>query len=382
MKTSASLRIAIYLMLMFVVCVFPSCGGGGSSSTSETPTLVGDILSPDEKEIKITQGDKGTPDIVDAPPYRAALLAPGTPPPQGAYAEGTINSYYTPANAFDRNFNTWWVGAVGIGSWDLYYGFAESTYIDQLSINFYGTTYAPTQISVKISTDGLNWTDMGAMPAGNSNPYISINKQIRYFWIDMDGNPGTGYPLIKDVTYTPPTPDMEGATGGPGQDDYLYQAAYAFDGNPEKIWVGAKSAGKWDLYYHFPQPQDIELLTVQFQSMNYTPATMTLYLSDDGINWDDAGFLGKGANTTPYNAYLFVATTTSYMRLAMQGNPASTFPLIKDITFTIPQGAFSGDSENSTYQAINAFDSNSGTWWVGDTDKEHWDLIYAYAAVE
>ncbi len=376
-------RIQVFLFVMLAaLTALPGCGGGSSSGDGAAQAGANQDVSAPVEEIVLSQGDTGTPEIVSAPPDRSAALPAGTPPPEGAYAEGTINSYYKPSNAFDRNFNTWWVGETNRGSWEFCYGFSQSTYIEQISINFYAQSYVPGNIEVKISNDGLNWTSLGAMPAGSSNPGIYVKTQIRYFWFSMTGNPGTGYPLIKEIIYTPPDKDVVGATAGPSQDDFLYQAGYAFDGDANKIWAGAKNLDSWDLYYHFGSPQNIQMLTVQFHALNYIPATTTVFVSDDGVDWTDLGPLGPGPNVTPYNMYLFVNRTTNYLRLNMQGTPPSKFPIIKDIWFTVPEGAVSGDSENTFYKAANAFDGVPDTWWVGKSSKTEWNLLYGYAAAQ
>jgi len=368
--------VSAAFVLFAMALIMQSCGGGGGGSDSAGgATLVAGDTSGAETSgdiVKLVSGDPDAPVLQDGAPM-TSMAAPPCPPPQGASANNTINAYYKPANAFDGDMNTWWVGAVGAGSWDLYYGFPNVRAMDSLNVTFYGATYVPTQVKLKVSTDGCNWTDLGAMSAG-VKPSIAVGQSVRYLWVEMTGNPGTNYPLVRDIDWVQPQDNLY-ASGGPGANEAYYFPSKAFDGDLNTWWAGQVGAGAWDIYYMFDTPRIVQMVTAELFNINYHPTSMKLHISNDGQNWTNLGEMEPGASP-----HQFVGRTTQYIWIEMDGNPPSNFPLIKDVSFDIPTGASSGDSINTFYKPANAFDANPNTWWTGAQGQTEWDLVYQYAS--
>jgi hypothetical protein len=364
---------ALAPVLAFVLLLAGCGGGGGGAPAGSSPVVIADPAAGGGAldEAKLMAGTPEAPVLQQGPPM-AAMAAPMCPPAQGASGNNTINAYYKPDNAFDGDMNTWWVGAVGAGAWDLYYGFPDVRVMDSLNITFYGATYVPSSVVLKVSTDGCNWTDLGAMSAG-VKPAINVKRSVRYLWVEMAGNPATNYPLIRDIDWVEPQDNLY-ASGGPGANEAYYFPSNAFDGDMNTWWAGQVGAGSWDIYYMFDSPRMISMVSAVLFNINYRPTSMKLYVSDDGQYWMEVGEMEPGA--TPHQ---FVNWTTQYIRIQMTGNPPSNFPLIKDISFDMLPGASSGDSINSYYKPDNAFDGNMNTWWTGAQNQYAWDLFYEYA---
>lgn len=363
-------------ILLVLIMVAGSCGGGGGESAPATSTdTIPYVEDPNIPHIRLDEASAAV--LQDGGPAPITKAEADAPPPLGASAEGTINSWYTPDKAFDGNLKSWWVGEVNRGNWDLFYGFDNARPLERISINFYGSDYVPSTITLKISVDGITWTEAGVFAAGNSKPEWTVTGDWKYLWIDMDGNPAIGYPLIRDVDWLPVAGNT-GVSGGPGANDDWYFTTNAFDGDENTWWVGRPNAGAWDLYYAFETPRFIQMVTIKFYTINYIPGATNILASEDGYTWTDLGELGPGPNASPYTGYFYAGKSMKYLHIKMQGNPPSTYPLIKDISFEIPEGASSGDSMNTFYKAGNAFDGDDNTWWVGGQNRNSWDLVYRF----
>lgn len=303
-------------------------------------------------------------------------MTTNTQPPQGASGGVSYTSWYVPEKAFDGDYHSWWAGAPGLASWNLYYGFAAPQRIDTLAINFWGVDYVPATVNVWTSVDGYHWIRAGRMAQGSSKPSIQINATVQYVWIQMIGTPTIGYVIIREVEWTPFVNHL-GAYAAPGANDDYYFPSNMFDGNVNTQWAGKVGAAAWDVYYHFKAPRSIGQFTVMLFNINYRSPEMTLLVSNDGVNWDNLGPLGPGASPS-----LFVgAREVSYVWLQMRGAPASGFPVIGEITMDYPLGASGGPNENAVpWPASNAFDSNMNTWWVGKQLQTEWNLFYKYNA--
>jgi hypothetical protein len=77
---------------------------------------------------------------------------------------------------------------------------------------------------------------------------------------------------------------------------------------------------------------------------------MNLYTSDTGEDgsWTFVGKMGPSAKAAQY-----LGQTTSYVRIEMSGNPASTYPYIRDISWDIPVGASSGDEAAAARRVLD-----------------------------
>ena len=70
------------------------------------------------------------------------------------------------------------------------------------------------------------------------------------------------------------------------------------------------------------------------------------------------------------------------MKLHIEGDSPSKYPLIKDVSWDFESGPVSGDCFSSFYKAANAFDNQPNTWWVGRRGAGAWNLFYAFAQPE
>lgn len=164
-----------------------------------------------------------------------------------------------------------------------------------------------------------------------------------------------------------------GASGGPDSKPQ-YGPANAFDADPASAWVGQVNAGSWDLYYRFNAPTVIHAVAPEFFNINYLPQSMTLSTSDDGVVWREVG------KFSPWPPMEFVGASTTFVKIHMDGNPVSTYPYIKNVSWDLPSGPCSGDSISSWYRPEKAFDADPDTWWVGDNTQTSWILLYNYGA--
>ena len=300
------------------------------------------------------------------------------PPPPGASGGPDINGFYVNAKAFDGNYNSWWVGTVGTDRWDLYYGFSQSWHMDDIFINFYNANYVPTTINIYYSDDGATWNLGGTMPPGDDKPTLNINVDLKYIWIEMLGTPAVTYPLIRDIDWLPVF-ESETSTGGlnfgPSNNPDLYYPSNVFDGDLNTWWVGKLSNGTWDIYYNFGTEKILSEFTVYWYSINHQPPTSTLYYSDDGITWNQAGDFIWGPTSAAT-----LARKATYIRVNMNGNPTTNFPLIRDSARGTPIGASGGFPINSSYTPAKAFDADPNTIWAGRVGDGTWSLFYGYAA--
>jgi hypothetical protein len=301
-------------------------------------------------------------------------------PPLGASGGPDMNTYYVSDKAFDGDYKSWWAGLQNYGRWDLYYRFPASQFMSDLFINFFSTAHLPATVNVYWSNDGVNWTLAGAMPPLNAKPHMALNQTVTFLWFEMIGNPSIGYPLIRDVDWLPVT-ESKAATGGlgfgPSQNPDWYFPSNAFDNDMNSWWAGQSGAGTWDIYYHFNNPQQIVgPVTIYYYSTNHKPTTTTVYYSNDGVAWT----AGEPASAPGATATVVVARKANYIRLAMTGNPAAGFPLVKDMTWAVPEGASGGVSFNAFYAPSKAFDADPLTQWAGRPNDGKWYLFYGYPA--
>lgn len=248
-----------------------------------------------------------------------------TKPAPGASADSAYNVWYAPSKAFDGDYKSWWVGSTSATSWNLYYAFPAAQKMDKISVNYYGPTYVPATTTLWTSLDGFHWTKTATLPAGNSKPSVAVNKTVAYIWFQMAGTPAIGYPLIRDVDWMP-IANNYGANAEPGSDDDWYFPSNAFDNNPNTWWVGKTGAPAWDIYYGYRQPTALNTITVNYYNEKYAPATTTLSISSDGVNWTTLA--SKPASPT---VAFTVGATTQYIRVNMQGASVIGMPLVKDV---------------------------------------------------
>lgn len=361
------------ILLLCATAFVSSCGGGASTATN--PGLA---LSAATDNPLLETGGAANPVLMEAPASAGKReggidTAPGAPPAAGASGGPSYNSYYVPANAFDGNYKSWWVGQSGAGAWDLYYGFKTTVNFRSISVNFYSAQHQPAQTVVYVSPNGTTWKQVGTLTPGGPTT-IATNKSGMYLRLSMSGNPAIGYPLIRDVDWTPVV-ENAGAYAEPGYNDNNYFASNAVDGDPNTWWAGAVNAGAWDFYYGFSQPTVLGTFQVTLYNAAYRPTSMKLLVSNDGLAWQDLGELSAGAAP-----FMYVNQAVSYFRIQMAGNPQTGYPLIKDIAFGNAPGAFGGPNYNDFYIPANAFDGNLSTWWTGQQGATRWELFYNYAA--
>ena len=383
-------------MLVCFSLTLASCGGGGGSSS---PAGVSPGASSDSSLILSESGDAEAPTLQDAPDANANIEAmkkgetfdtdtvsqsdidqtitdesvESSAPLTGASGGPSVNDYYTPAKAFDGNYNSWWAGAVNEKRWALYYAFEKSYYIDKMDLNFYTDDFAPKHVFVFISTDGVHWSNRAHIMAKKYHQVVEINRQVKYIKVVMKGKPTSGFPLVRDIAWLPFV-EKTGTYATPGANDIFYNASYAFDGKSDTQWVGQKDNGSWDVYYNFSEPRMVGGVTATMPSINYRPQQMNVLISDDGLNWT---LIGDMATTYPPSK--FVGLETQHVKLELRGNPASGFPYIHTIAFDFPDGANSPHCHNENFwPASKAFDGDSNSEWTGTQGLGEWDLFYKY----
>jgi hypothetical protein len=299
-------------------------------------------------------------------------------PPAGASGGPSVNDYYVPANAFDGNYKSWWAGKVDAKKWDLFYGFEATHYLDSLNLNFYGSDYIPGKVYIYVSADGRNWERVAKLKDKKKEPFnpdVVVSRNVRYIWIRMQGNPRSGFPLVRDIGWMPYA-ERVGAYAAPGSDDNWYFASNMFDGNAETLWAGEPAAGEWNVYYGFSESRFIGVVAVDLFSVNHRPADMELFVSADGEAWESLGSFGS-----VWPPAKFAGRQAKYFKITMTGNPPSGYPVVREITYDLPAGAFSAPDENPvSWPAANAFDGNLNTWWVGRQQAGAWDVYYGFAA--
>lgn len=392
-------RTGMLIILAGLAAVVSSCGGGGGSvgtapemgaPTGDAPQFVG---APDADEAvrslargTVLDDDVANEDALADDEMLAMALADDDDagraagrvaackldqvPPPGASGSPNLNDYYAPAKAFDGNYKTWWAGKIKARRWNLFYGFQASHYIEKVNVNFYGLDYVPKMLVVLTSADGVTWNVAAKVRRTKFSADIAINRETRFLWFRMWGNPKTGFPLVRDIAWTPFV-EKPGAYAAPGADDNWYYASNAVDGDMVSQWAGQPGAGSWDWYYNFTAPRMIGTFTVNVFNVNYV-MPMTLLISDDGVNWTTVGDLAA------YPPQIFVGKAARYVWLQMRGAPVSGYPVIQEITFDFPAGASGGPSEKPDYwKPANAFDGSLNTWWVGKIGAAEWDLFYA-----
>ena len=298
------------------------------------------------------------------------------------HASATPNSdelKYPPDNLVDGNLNSWWIGTPDTMNWIIVYHLPQEQAMFAVTAHFYSINYVPPDMMLQVSDDGVNWTNAGSFgPGANTAPFDMTafsGQSAKYIRIVMSGNPPSTFPLIQDITVGAP----QGAVS-PDSINTTYHAGNAFDGNMNSWWVGKQNNDTWELLYGLPATRHVEMLTASFYNINYIPGAVTLHASQDGVTWITIDDLGPGANASPMTMSARIGRDIRYLRLEMAGNPASTYPLIRDISLDLPQGGSSGDSKNTTYHAGNAFDGNMNSWWVGDQNKNEWALYYGFTA--
>jgi len=302
-------------------------------------------------------------------------------PPLGGSGGPNMNTYYAPEKAFDGNYRSWWAGLQNYGRWDLYYRFPAMQHMDDLFINFYSTSHVSSTVNIYWSNDGINWTLAGTMPSMDPKPTININQNVTFIWIEMIGNPIIGYPLIRDVDWLPVTESKTSTGGlgfGPSNNPDFYFPSNAFDGDYNTWWVGLTGNGAWDLYYKFDTTQQIlGPVEISYFSVNHRPTTTTVEYSDDGVAWTSAGAsTGAGATQT-----VTVAQKTNYMHVKMIGNPIVGYPLIRNITWAVPEGPSGGVNANAFNVPAKAFDADQISQWAGKPNNGIWYLFYGYPAI-
>lgn len=359
-------------MLLFAA-VMSSCGGGSSTSRGPAAALNSTSGTP-----ILETGGESAPVLIEAAASAAkkggsGILSGDEIPDAGASGGPSYNAYYVPENAFDGNYRSWWVGQSGAGAWELYYGFKTNIQFSSISVNFYSAQHQPAVTTIYVSPNGKNWKEAGVITAGGSTT-IQTKKSGMYLRLSMSGSPAVGYPLIREVDWTPVLESL-GAYAAPGYNDNYYFASNAVDGDPNTWWTGALNAGAWDFYYGFKEPTVLGTFQVTLYNASYRPASMKLLVSSDGLTWQDLGELPAGAAP-----FVYVDQAVSFFRIQMTGNPQTGYPLIKDIAFANPPGAFGGPNYNEFYVPANAFDGSLATWWTGQQGAAHWELFYNYAA--
>lgn len=412
-------KAALLTILAALTALMASCGGGGgganfaqnpAAGTIDAGRVQGDlsaaevappelINAPEEAEAvsqMMSGADFSDPDdetdIDDAADIDSDIDSAGrimergqqAAPPLGASGGPSVNDYYVPAKAFDGIYSSWWAGKLKAKKWELFYGFQNAHNLTSLDLNFYSIDYLPKKTTVYTSLDGIHWTKQAKIKNNKSNgkgkkndvsTKITLNVTAKYIRILMKGNPKSGFPIIRDIAWTPFVEKL-GAYAAPGANDNYYFASNMFDGNLAKQWAGAAGVTEWNIYYHFAKPRMLGQFTVQLPNVNFRVPQMTLMVSEDGENWTAVGDLKQ-----TYPPSLFVGREASYFRLQMVGAPASTYPVINEITFDLPVGAAGGPNEKEgVWTPANAFDGNLNTWWVGKNLAGAWDLFYSFAA--
>lgn len=368
------------ILLCVILFALSGCGGGGGGGGTPAATAppAAETTQPAAEpapEAADLNLKEAAPAVLQESGGAVAFSVPVGAPAAGASGGPSINAYYSPANAFDGKAGTWWAGQQNAGAWDIYYGLPEAVSLETLYINFYNSSYAPASVALKTSADGTTWTDVETKTARESKPLFTIAspQPVKYIHIAMSGDPIIGFPLIRDIDWTPVTYNT-GPYATPAANDDYYFAENALDGTDGTWWAGQVDAAQWNFYYNFDTPQYIGLFTANLFNLNYRPQNMKLYTSEDGQAWTEIGELTAGDSPG-----IFVGQTVSYWLLQMSGNPPSRFPLIKDITYTLPHGPSSGDSINAFYKPANAFDNNPDTWWTGKEHQAEWNLFYGFA---
>ena len=384
--------IALFASLAFV---FSSCGGGGGgTATSPADTTIGD-------EVALT-GAADTPDLSDAPEAASAIEAMKqgqsfagddlteaalqaeldsdavtesvTPPPLGASGGPSVNTYYVPSKAFDGTYNTWWAGQVNAKTWELIYGFQNVQNLERLHFNFYSEDYLPNQIWIYTSTDGLHWTRRAKVQWKKYTADVDLNVELKYVRLYMRGNPKSGFPLVRDITWFPQVERIGSYAEPSAREDY-YFPTNMFDNRSNTWWAGERNAGAWTIYYFMTAPKLLGSMIMDIYNVDYRPLKMTLFISDDGLSWEEIGTFAN--NVWP--PALFIGRTTRGIKLEMTGTPPSTFPLIRDINFAFQPGPNAApNADNVFWKASNAFDANPSTWWVGTQNAGSWNVFYGF----
>lgn len=187
----------------------------------------------------------------------------------------------------------------------------------------------------------------------------------------------------------PVAPPPPGPSGGIDLNPVTYNNSKAFDGIYTSWWAGTPSMTRWDLYYGFPAPQQMDYLHINFYDPTYVPTNVNIYYSPDGYNWTFAGAMPAGADKPT----MLINATVMYLWIKMSGTPPVTYPLIRDVDWTPVTessaatgglgngGLGEGPSSNlNMYWPSNAFDNNAATWWVGALGNNAWDIYYHFTA--
>jgi hypothetical protein len=243
--------------------------------------------------------------------------------------------YYFPSNAFDGDYNSWWVGLTGNGTWDLYYKFdTPQRIVGPIEISYYSTNHKPTTTTVSYSSDGAAWTSAGATTGAGATQTVTIARKTDYIRINMTGNPPIGYPLIRDITWAVPV----GASGGVNANAFNVPDK-AFDADQTSQWAGKPSDGIWYLFYGYPATHAFTNVKVWYLSNSYKPSTqVNVYYSGDGKTWTFHGTMPAtvldplpGAPSAVSSTYA-MNQSARFICFELIGNPPITFPIIPYIT--------------------------------------------------
>jgi hypothetical protein len=394
MKINRTGYIAV-LMALFALMLSSCGGGGGGGATSDTQavaatdSVLADVQVDSPKLVSAPEADAAisamkaggsnaddvTEEQVDAEVDSVSVTVAATVPPLGASGGPDVNTYYVPSKAFDGEYNTWWAGEVKAGAWELVYGFQQVRTLTRLHLNFYSEDYLPRHIWILTSMDGLNWTKQARVQWNKYTADVTLNNvPCRYVRFYMRGNPKSGFPLVRDINWFPQV-ERKGSFAEPSVNENYYFPTNMFDNRTDTWWAGLPNAGAWQVYYFIKEPKLLGDMTMDFFNVNYRPQKMTLFITNDGETWEEVGAFSNYV----WPPRLFVGRSALGIKLEMSGNPASTFPLVRDINFAFHAGAYAAPNENNvSWPAPNAFDGNPNTWWVGKQQAGSWNVFYGF----
>lgn len=246
----------------------------------------------------------------------------------GAFARpGANDSWYFPSNASDGDQDTWWAGEPNAGAWDVYYNFETPRFISMATFHLFNINYFNENMVLYVSSDGETWERAGALGIGpNTSPFnasVFVGRTVTHLHLEIRGYLPSTYPLIKDVTFGLPA----GAATGDSINSW-YQAANAFDGDAQTLWVGRRGTDTWNLFYTYDAPIDIQNINVAYFAATHAPGETEVLVSNDAISWESAGRSSAYTFETP------VARTARYVRVTMRGNPSTDVPVLRDVRIT------------------------------------------------
>ena len=239
--------------------------------------------------------------------------------------EVSASSYYDtryPWHAFTQNENgdiyyNWASNGTSGGEW-IQYQFAKAQKVTK--IDFYNRNasdgYYPTQLTVKGSNDGINWTELGVYTSFNSGAKVkttlviahpsnykiyrlifdsmtpSANGYAGASRIDLIGDSGNIMPLVPVMTSNT-TP--EGECGASSVYSALLDAWCAFNGYAFNLsqnytfWAPANTTANEFVYYKFPSGKKKVVKKFKFATANEVgdvDRSISLIASNDGISWN------------------------------------------------------------------------------------------------